>query len=308
MLPNFVPDEETLQKYVEAGRIASQALQYGKSLIKEGAVVKEVLDEIEEFIKKSGAGIAFPAQISINKIAAHFCPMEDDDLTFKHGDVVKLDVGAHIDGYVGDNALTVNLAPEDKEKELLVQASRAARDAAIAILKDGVTPNQLGEVIEKEITKRGFQPVKNLSGHGLGKYEIHTSPSIPNYANNDNTPLREGHVIAIEPFATTGTGMIKSSGVPSIFSLTKIRPVRNPLARKVLEELKKQNGLPFTLRWLTKKFGKQVRLVLTQLKQLGIVHEYYPLAEVSDGIVSQAEHTILIEKDGARILTVSENS
>jgi len=297
-------DKEILDKYVRAGRIAAQALQHGAALIKPGAVVRDILDEVEQFILDNGGGIAFPAQISINEVAAHSCPREDDDTALKAGDVVKLDVGAHVDGYVGDNAVTVNLAPEDGTKEKLVEASKAARDAAIRLVKAGVTPDELGRAIEAEITARGFQPIVNLSGHGLDRYVIHTVPSIPNYPNNDTRPLRAGMVIAIEPFVTTGKGKIFSSSHPTLFALVALRPVRSPTTRQVLERIKTYQGLPFTTRWLTKEFGTKALLALKELERIGALHAYPPLPEEARGLVSQSEHTLLVEEDGCRILTL----
>ncbi len=292
------------QKYVEAGRIAAQALEHGAALIKPGAIVRDILDSVERFILDNGAGIAFPAQISINEVAAHSCPAEDDDTALKEGDVVKLDVGAHVDGYVGDNAVTVNLGPGDEDKARLVEASRAARDAAVQLVKAGVTPDELGRAIEAEITARGFQPVVNLSGHGLDRFVIHTSPSIPNYPNGDRRPLTAGQVIAIEPFATTGKGKIFSSSHPTLFALVALRPVRSPITRQVLERIKGYHGLPFTTRWLTREFGAKARLTLKELERVGALHAYPPLPEEAKGLVSQSEHTVLVEEDGCRILTL----
>jgi methionyl aminopeptidase len=300
-------DKLILAKYAQAGRVAAQALSYGESLIKEGAVIRDVLDNVEEFIRAHGADPAFPAQISLNSVAAHWCPTQDDDAVFKASDIVKLDVGAHVNGYVGDTALTVNLDVNNKEKELLVEASRAARDAAIWLVKAGVTPHELGAAIEREITSRGFQPIRNLSGHGLGQYQIHTSPTIPNYPNNDKRPLVAGQVVAIEPFATTGKGLIYSGSNPTVFALGADRPVRSQEARAALAIIKRSNGLPFTTRWLSQELGiAKAKLALLELKRAGVLQEYPPLPEEAGGLVSQSEHTVLIEEDGCRILTSPE--
>lgn len=304
MLPNHVPNEEVLQDYIKAGKIAAAALRFGKEQIKEGVKIKDVLEATEAFIKEQGAKPAFPAQISLNTTAAHACAREDDETTFQKTDIVKLDVGVHVNGYVGDNAVTINLDPKNKEAQQLVEASKAARDAAIKIIKAGITPHEIGKVIEEEITKRGFEPIRNLSGHGVGQYQIHTSPSIPNYGNEDTHPLEENQVFAIEPFATTGKGMIHSVGEATIYTLTRIKPIRNTLARPVLERIKTYKGLPFTKRWLTKEFGlPRTHMALQALKQASILQEYPPLVEVSDGLVSQSEHTVLVTKEGVRILT-----
>jgi len=307
MLPNHVPDDETLQNYVKAGRIAAQALHYGEHRIKEGALIREVLDDIEAFIAKKGAAPAFPAQISLNDVAAHFCPAADDDITFKN-DLVKLDVGVHVDGYIGDNALTISLDKGNEQHSQLIAASRAARDAAIKILKAGVTPHELGVAIEREITSRGFQPIRNLSGHGLGHFQIHTPPSIPNYPSGERSKLLANHVIAIEPFATTGKGMIKSGGNATLYAIVTPKPVRTPVARDALEIIKRYNGLPFASRWIANELGvPKARLALVQLKQAGVIHEYAPLPEVGGGLVSQSEHTVLILDEKARILTLDDD-
>ena len=298
-------EQEILDSYIKAGRIAAEALAYGTSLIVPGARIVDVLDKIEAFINERGGKPAFPAQVSLNDVAAHFCPTEDDERTFLKTDLVKLDVGVHVDGYVGgDNAVTINLDPEDEEKERLVAASRAARDAAIALVKPGVTPHELGEVIAREITGRGFRPIRNLSGHGLSRWVVHTSPSIPNYPNGDHRPLEAGMIIAIEPFATTGKGEIYSSNDPTLFALVAARPVRSQTAREALARIKTWNGLPFTTRWLSHGLGvAKTKLALLELKRNGMLHEYPPLPDMDHGLVSQSEHTMLVTEDGCRILT-----
>lgn len=297
-------DEEMRQKYLRAGAIAAEALAYGASLILPGARARDVLDRVEMFILEHGGGIAFPAQISIDEVAAHSCPAEEDDRVFSPRDLVKLDVGVHVDGYVGDNALTVNLDTEDEEKNRLVEASRAARDAAIALVRPGVTPDELGAAIEREITARGFQPIRNLSGHGLDRYVIHTSPSIPNYPNGDRRPLVPGTVIAIEPFATTGRGMIRSAQEPTLFSLVAVKPVRSPAGREALAIIRRFNGLPFTMRWLSRELGAaKTRSALLELKRAGMLREYPPLPEETRGLVSQSEQTVLVTETGCEILT-----
>jgi methionyl aminopeptidase len=299
-------DPEVREKYIQAGRVAAMALVHGLHIMEQGVKVREILDSVEQFIQDKGAGIAFPAQISINETAAHFCPDEEDDRVLKLHDVVKLDVGAHIDGYVGDNAATFVLS-EKAELLKLKEASQAARDAAIKMVKAGVTPRQIGAVIEREITSRNFTPIRNLSGHGVAQYTIHTKPSIPNIENEDETPLPAGTVIAIEPFASTGSGIVRNGDGNTLYSMIADKPVRSPFAREALEMIKSFNGLPFTTRWLSRELGVgKTKLALKQLVQAGILHEYPPLVDSGGGLVSQSEHTIIVEEDGCTILTVPE--
>jgi len=293
-------DKETEEKYRKAGKIAAVALEYAKSLVKPGVSVKEVCDKTEAKIKELGGGIAFPTQISLNDTAAHFCPDEDDDTVFKE-QVACIDVGAYIDGFIGDDAATVDLSSRNAN---LVKASREALNNAIKIIKPGITLGEIGKIIQGTIESYGFSPVRNLSGHGLDRYAIHTKPSIPNYDNGDMTELEEGMIIAIEPFASAGAGIIYESSNPTIFQLSAKKPTRNMITRQILKEIDKLNMLPFCRRWLVKKFGlPKTNFALRDLKNLGILMEYPPLVDKAHGLVSQAENTLLITKEGCEVLT-----
>ena len=235
-------------------------------------------------------------------MAAHNCPASDDNSLFD-SQVVKIDVGVHVDGWVGDNAMTIDLS--DRHADLL-KASRNALNAAVRLATPGRAVTEIGEAIHGEITALGFSPIRNLGGHGVGKYEIHTEPSIPNYANNDKTRLTEGQTIAIEPFASAGEGIVIESGNPTIFSLASKKPVRDPTARKILQMIEAYNGLPFCQRWLARELPPfRVTLALKQLTELGILTAYPPLADRGKGLVSQAEHTVLV-KDSPEVLTKVE--
>ncbi|MBT4804602.1 type II methionyl aminopeptidase [Candidatus Woesearchaeota archaeon] len=284
-------DEKTLQKYIDAGKIASEALHYGKSLIVKGAKVIEILDAVEEKIVELGGKPAFPAQISLNEFAAHSCSDLNDE-TVLSDQIIKLDVGVHLDGFIADNALTVDLSGEHSD---LVKASRDALNNALKIIKPGVTLGEIGGIIHDTITNYGFAPVKNLSGHGLGEYQIHVPPSVPNFDNGNENVLKEGDVIAIEPFASTGAGIVQESSPATVFTLTNDSGVRDPISRKVLIELKKNNGLPFAKRWLEKEFGSaKTNFALRMLKRANCVEEHPPLFDQNRGMVSQAEHTVIV--------------
>ena len=280
-----------MDKYIKAGKIASEAREYGKSLIRVGASLLDVSDKIEEKIIELGGKLAFPAQISLNDFAAHNCADPDDETTFKEGDICKLDIGVHIDGFVADTACTIDLG-DNKE---LVQASAEALNNALDMIRPGVTLGEIGGVIHDSISKYDLTPITNLSGHGVGKFLIHGPPTIPNYNTNDNTQLEEDQVIAVEPFATNGAGMIYESDKANIFSLIEKKPVRSPITRDILKEIEKFNGLPFTTRWLTKKLPLfKVNFALRELLQAGAIRKYPPLPDRSHGLVSQAEHTVIV--------------
>lgn len=282
--------EEDLKKREQACKIAAEALVYGKSLAKPGIKLIELADAIENKIEELGGKVGFPVNLSLNAVAAHFTPLPNDETVLKENDTLKIDVGAHVDGYVGDNALTIG---PNKE---LNDASKEALNNAIKILKPGVKLSEIGKVIQDTISKKGFQPVINLSGHGLERWTVHSWPSVPNYDNQDDTELKKGQIIAIEPFATTGQGKVIEGGDSNIYKLEKDIPIRDPMAREVLKFIKKEyNTLPFSGKWIIRKFKTGV-FSLRVLEQAGIIHHYKQLREINKGIVSQHEHTVKIDE------------
>ncbi|HSU72512.1 MAG TPA: type II methionyl aminopeptidase [Candidatus Binatia bacterium] len=297
-------DSEELQKWRKAGKIAAQALQYGKTLIKPGASMREVCDKVDAKIIELGARPAWPTQIGCNDVAAHFTPDPDDDTVFKD-ELVCLDVGAHVDGYVGDNALTVDLSGK---RGKFVDAAKHAMEAAAKLVKAGVSISEISHIIQETIVNHGLQPVRNLSGHTISRWVIHDKPSVPNVEAKNLGVLKEGQVIAIEPFVTDGKGMIYEQDQANLFALVQKKPVRSPYAREILQFVEKEyHTLPFTTRWLSAKFGiGKVNLALRDLLQNGSLHSYAPLIEEASGMVAVHENTLLVTKDGCEWLTKAD--
>jgi len=281
-------DNEALQSFSIAGKQAAEALEFGKNLIKKGARIIDILDKVEA---KIGKNIAFPAQLSINDVAAHSCP-DDGDVSVLGDDVVKLDVGVHVNGYIADNAVTVDLSGKWKE---LLKANTEALNAAIAIAVPGTSTGTIGKTVQEILSSYGYSAVRNLSGHGLGRYKVHTLPSIPNVPTGSPTKLRAGMVIAIEPFATNGAGVVYESGEAGVYMLEKKKSVRDPITRSALSFIEKYNGLPFARKWLTRQFGKgRTNFALRHMEQQEILRGYPPLVDEKHGIVSQMEKTVLV--------------
>ena len=279
----------------KAGKIAGEARLFGVKLIKEGVTFLEVTDKIEEFIKKKDSKPGFPVQISLNGLAAHYTPFPDDTSVFQSGDVVKLDLGVHINGYIGDTAMTIEVGT--KENTEIIKASKEALDAALKLAKPGTKVFEIGRAVEEVISSYNLKPIKNLSGHGVSKFLLHDDPSIPNYDNHDPYVLKEGQVLAIEPFATKGAGLVREGKLSSNFRLPNLNvQVRDANARKMLDYIKKEfNTLPFAKRYLTKVFNpREVTGGLFVLKQQGLIYEYPQLPEKEDGLTSQHEHTVMV--------------
>ncbi|MFB6090992.1 MAG: type II methionyl aminopeptidase [Halobellus sp.] len=289
-------DDETLEKYREAGRVLRQVLDEAAEKVEPGVTHLEVAEFAEDRIDELADGCAFPANISVDEEASHATPGRDDDTEFGE-ELVCLDCGVHVDGYIADAAVTVDLSGNAE----LVEAAEEALDAAIDAVGPGVQTGEVGAAIEDVIRGYGYTPVLNLSGHGVAQYDAHTGPTIPNRGTERGVELEVGDVVAIEPFATTGRGKVSEGSNAEIYSLENDRSVRNRSARQVLEQVKDEyRTLPFAGRWLE---SSRSEMALRRLEQQGILHSYPVLKEDDGELVSQAEHTVVVTDDGCEIIT-----
>ena len=283
----------------KAGLLARKCLKYAESLAKPGVSLLEVSEKVDQKIIDLGGFPAWPCQINANEIAEHYCAEPNDKIILKD-QLFCIDVGVSINGAIGDNALSIDLSGQYYD---LIKASKEALDNATKILQIGVTLGEIGETIQDTIEAYGFHPIKNLCGHGINRYVIHAAPSIPNFNNKSKVQLQNGQIIAIEPFATNGKGLIHETDKGNLFSVTGKSPVRSPSAREILNIVKKYNGLVFTTRNLLKHLpAMKVNLGLRELMQAKVITCYLPLVEDAKGLVSQAENTFLID-DKVEVLT-----
>jgi len=288
--------DEERETYREAGEILSTVLEEAAERVEVGASLLSVAEFAEERTRDLGAGIAFPTNISLNEEASHATPGRKDDATFGE-DLVCLDVGVHVDGYIADAATTIDLrgVPD------LVEASEAALDAALDVVEAGVHTGEVGAAIEATIEEYGYNPIVNLSGHGLAKYDAHTGPNVPNRAVDSGIELEPGMVLAIEPFATTGSGKVGEGAEEEIFELQETKTVRDRRARSLQETIESEYGrLPFAVRWLD---DRRASMSLRRLKAANAIKGYPVLKEDDGELVSQAEHTVIVTEDGCEITT-----
>ena len=293
-------DEHAVECYREAGEILVETMNEAREMIEPGVTHLEVAEYAEEQIREAGAGIAFPVNISVDEEASHATPGRDDDTTFGE-EMVCLDIGVHVDGYIADAAVTVDYTGNDE----LVEASESALEAAVDEAGPGVPVGEVGGAIEDVIRGYGYTPVLNLSGHGVQQYDAHTGPNVPNRGVDRSVELEPGQAVAIEPFATDGRGKVGEGASEEIFELERDRSVRDRRARDVLDQIRELDGLPFAARWLD---GTGVEMALRRLKQRDVVKGYPVLKEDADCLVSQAEHTLLITEDGCEVTTAGIHS
>jgi len=282
------------QKILKAGEISKQVKVYAKTIIKKDVPLLEIAEKIEAKIIELGGKPAFPCNLSINNIAAHYTPSHDDS-TLAHG-LLKVDLGVHVNGFIADTALSFDLENSQENKKL-IETAESALEIAEKNFKEGVSLSQVGSLIEKEIESHGFSPIINLSGHGIDEYDLHAGVTVPNIDDKREIKIKKG-LYAIEPFATTGSGKVHDGKPSGIYHLQNEKNVRSPIAREVLEFIiKEYKTLPFCSRWLVKKIGTKALFGLKQLEDNGNLHHYAQLVETENAKVSQAENTILIEKE-----------
>lgn len=298
-------DEEIFEKYRLAGKIAAEARNYGAGLINSGVSFLDVAEKIESKITDAGAKLAFPVNISLNEIAAHFSPRHDEDIVFKKGDVVKLDVGTHIDGYIADTALTVEVGTHKYDN--MIKAVDAGLDVAIEMMKPDVNLSKLGQAVQVEINSYGFKPVDNLTGHSLKQYVLHAGmniPSVPDFLNKSKPKV--GDVLAIEPFATDGAGHVVIGAGSNIYLCNRnlrSKIVRDNRVKTMFSKLVKEfRTLPFAERWSNNIIENNDN-VLRRLTFLGLLKHYPQLIDAKKGIVTQKEHTVIITEDGCEVTT-----
>lgn len=289
------------QNFIQAGQLAKEVRAFGKSLIQQGASYVDVMGKIQRKIVELGARAAFPPQLALNQVAAHFLPMPGEDIEFTD-QIVKLDIGVCYEGAIGDCAVTVDLSGRYQG---LIDAAEAALLNAEKIVCVGLPVKEIGRVIEATIQSYGYVPIRNLSGHGLGEYKIHTSPIIPNYEDQSKAVIKAGMTFAIEPFATNGKGLIYEGGEAAIFGLASPRPLQSELARSLLTVIRTFSGLPFSLHDLiTPEWSyDKVKSGLGELIKAGVVAGYAPLLEQGAGMVAQAENSVLVDEKGNVLIT-----
>ncbi|MBI4176563.1 MAG: type II methionyl aminopeptidase [Candidatus Aenigmarchaeota archaeon] len=293
-------DGEVFAKYREAGRINAEIKAELMRKARPGMGIMDLAELVDGMIEQAGAKPAFPVNISINEIAAHYTPTPNDGIEIKDGDMVKFDVGVQVDGYIADSAFTYC-----SQKNELVETVNKAITRGIAAVKPGAQVRDVAGAIEGVVKDAGLGLIVNLTGHYVDRYMFHAPPSIPNVKNQVSHEFREGDALAIEPFVTPTNGFAKETSITEIYRYLQDRPVRLPEARLALAMARDDfSQLPFAKRWLLKKFSPvKVSMALRQLESVGAIETYPALRESSSKLVAQAEHTLVVTGTGHFVTT-----
>jgi len=292
--------------YLRAGKIASEVRENARRKYHIGSTLLEICDSVEAEIRNMNGEPAFPVNTSLNEIAAHYTAEPNDTTVVKEGDVLKIDIGVHIDGFIADTAVTICYSPK---YEALVKAAEGALAEAVKIARADTKASDIGRVIEATITRFGFRPIQNLSGHSLQQYTIHAGKSIPNiWTRGSSFTLLPNEAYAIEPFVTTkdGQGVVYEGKIRNIFGITSRKPVKDKEADDLLELIwNRYKGLPFALRWIIDKYDeKDIRRIINFLVKKKNVHAYPILVEGHGKMVVQAEHTLIPLEASASVITI----
>ena len=297
-------DEEAMEKFKLSGKILRESREEIRKFVREDMPIIQVCEKAEGLIREKGGKPAFPCNVSINEVAAHYTSPPNDEKRIPENAVVKVDMGVHVDGYVTDTACTVCFNPEHRNMQM---AAEHALAAAIESIHGDMATSQIGVIIEKNIKNLGFKPISNLTGHSVGRYLIHAGTSIPNVTQISFGKVKTGRVYAIEPFVTVpdAVGRVENSPEVTIFRLVKAKSVKTSYAKKLLRYMDENfRTLPFAERWLKGVIPEnQFREAFKELFKRKAVMGYPVFVEVSKRPVTQAEHTVLLTESSCEVLT-----
>jgi methionyl aminopeptidase len=296
--------EEAFQKYVKAGRIAAKVREQMRRIVSEGMRIIDICEKAESLIRESGGKPAFPCNVSINEVAAHYSSPPQDKRIVPENSIVKVDIGVHVDGYIADTAVTVCFNPD---YENLMRAAEDALETALKLLRPGLSIAKFGSTIQKSIEMQGFKPVSNLTGHQIGRYLVHSAKALPNVFHLSMSKVRVGEVYGVEPFVTmpNAAGRVRSAKEAYIFRFVKRKSLKAEHAKQLLSYIEKNfRTLPFSERWLEGCVpARYYSTAFSELLSSKSLTAYPVFIEASGKLVAQAEHTVVITEDGCQVLT-----
>jgi len=306
-------DRAQLDMYNEIRQAAEahrQTRQHIQRWVKPGMTMIQICEELEstarKLINENGlkAGLAFPTGCSINHCAAHYTPNAGDPTVLGADDVVKMDFGTHINGRIIDCAWTMTF---NEKFDPLLKAVREATEMGIrtagidARLCDvGAAIQEVMESHEIELDGKTYQvkSIRNLNGHSISPYQIHSGKTVPIIKGGEATIMEENEFYAIETFGSTGRGYVhddmETSHYMKNFDVGHV-PLRMQRSKQLLNTINKNFGtLAFCRRWLDRLGEERYLMALKDLGEKGIVEPYPPLCDVKGCYTAQYEHTILL--------------
>ncbi|EPX75119.1 methionine aminopeptidase Fma2 [Schizosaccharomyces octosporus yFS286] len=296
-----------------------QVRQYAQSAIQPGMSLTQIANLIEDgtrsLVEEDGlkSGIGFPTGLNLNHIAAHFSPNAGDTTILKDKDVMKVDIGVHVNGHIVDSAFTMSWNPDC---DPLLAAVKAATNTGIREAGIDARLNEIGEAIQEtmesyEVEMNGktypVKSIRNLSGHDIKPYSIHGSKSVPIVKGGEEVKMEEGETFAIETFGSTGRGLVHTDLECSHYAKSQDVghiPLRLPRAKALLNTITQNFGtLPFCRRYLDRLGESKYLMALNNLVSAGIVQDYPPLVDIKGSYSAQFEHTIVLHPTQKEVIS-----
>lgn len=302
--------DEIFESYLKAGKAVAKALELGKKITRPEANYLDIATLCEGEILKNGCDLAFPINISLNEIAAHYSPTIDDKTKVPEQGLIKIDCGAHFNGYIADAAVTINIGENKGIYQDLVNAANEGLKVAIKNFNVGTNLVEIGTLIEQAITSYNVKPVSNLGGHALDQHNLHAGAFVPNIPQaGSQYKIKLDDVFAIEPFSTNGAGRITEHKDSTIFRVVGIKKKKLKLNDRALAQKFKQKfkSLPFSPRAIDFIEKNRIKETMDRLIRYHIIDGYPIFIEIAKGFVAQAEHTVIVTDEGAHITTVLDN-
>ncbi|KAG8158583.1 hypothetical protein KVR01_011705 [Diaporthe batatas] len=322
-------NSDFLTDYRQAAETHRQVRQWAQRSIKPGQPLLEVANGIEDATRRlvghdgltQGdallAGMGFPTGLNVDNVVAHYSPNAGCKTVLQQDNVLKVDIGVHVNGRIVDSAFTMSFDPM---YDNLLEAVKDATNTGVREAGIDVRLGELGGYIQEtmesyECEINGvtypIKPVRNLCGHTILPYSIHGTKSVPLVKTNDVTKMEEGDVFAIETFGSTGTGRWVDQGEVSHYALRRDTPhvdLRLSSAKSLLKVIKQNFGtIPFCRRYLDRIGHDKYLLGLNHLVRAGIVEDYPPMVEKKGTYTAQFEHTILLRPNVKEVISRGED-
>jgi methionyl aminopeptidase len=297
-------DKEELEKFRISGKILRETREEMRSYVKERMTILDICQKGEDLIRSKGGKPAFPINVSINEVAAHYTAPPDDRSTIPEGSIAKVDIGVHVDGYVTDTAFTACFNSEGKA---MAATAELALKTIVENIHGDMSLGSIGSLAENTIKNRGFKPISNLTGHSVGRYLIHAGTSIPSVSGYNPNKVKANEIYAIEPFVTLPDAVARVEDNPqtTIYRFLKAKSLKSDAAKKLAKHIEVNfRTLPFAERWLigvvsNEKYKEAFQELIRSKSIMG-----YPVfVEASKKPVAQAEHTLLIKENDCEVLT-----
>ncbi len=294
-----------VEKYAKSGRILAEVREFVRGFPIQGKRVLDLCETVESKIRELGANPAFPCNVGVNEVAAHYTSPWNDANRIPDNSIVKIDFGVELDGFITDTAITISLNPA---YDSMIVAAEAALQEALAAVAPGRKLSEIGSVVERCVHRYGFKPIRNLTGHKIDRYTIHAGKSVPNVSGIEGGRFEIGEVYALEPFVTLkdAEGAVRDSDATYIYRFVRAKGAKSREADKLAEYIRDTyRTLPFASRWIYGSWRDgDATAAFKELTEKRCVVGYPVLVEQSGNVVSQAEHTIIVTENGSRVLTV----